>query len=266
MAEQWLVLLSSAPLLEEVFIGQSGSQRFMDGGFISLLHAVPCLKRLTVVTTTEEMGSLSSPFEDTLVHDYLEMFTIIMDDTDNAKVIRIFSQLFSKIRHRQLPAMRKVVVQSPLFEEGCLDARLILPKEFTDHWVGAIESCADANVQFVNHKGDPIHLWHDRHDIKWRDALIESPKLPRAEEETNQVIRDGDEEEAMECGSDESMDSDSEWYPVADTGWKYHSESDERISDDSEDEAYRYRFQPDLEPIDLDEDSEPERLHYVAMN
>ncbi|KAG8855961.1 hypothetical protein FRC20_000641 [Serendipita sp. 405] len=246
MAAEWLDLLEGAPFLERVSIGANGLRTFMKYHFLSFLHAVPGLKQLTTSAgDTEAVMALNPPSEESLVHACLEVVMIQMQYANSAMKIGLFTPLFSKLRMGHFPSLSRIVVQSRLFRGGCLDEGLILPKPFADQWSQAIELCDELGVELINQEGNPLYLWHNRHDIKLEFQKPIRISGPEGDEGDNGNTMQVDEEEG-ELSSDESIESE-------DTGL--------RISDDSEDEAYHYTFQPDLECSDLDMVSEPENLN-----
>ncbi|KAG8816892.1 hypothetical protein FRC17_000143, partial [Serendipita sp. 399] len=122
-------------------------------------------------------------------------------------------------------------------------------------------------MELVNQDGDSLHLWRHRHDIG-----VELPTIHQSRSNRYEGEESIDDDTSISSGEDmnkaipnmdiDASSSEEEWRPVSrgsnDRDYEPRSSDDSRITDDSEDEEYRYTFQPDLEPVHFDAVSESE--------
>jgi hypothetical protein len=223
LSRKYLDFLRSALHLQTVHI-ITDRRTLLVEDFDGFLEAVPHIRRLVITPSETGSDRGREPPPDVVSHGSLEEIVLVMNLSSGYKSISLIYPIFSKIQSGHLPKLKQVIVRGP-YPEGCIDGRLVLSQKHSQHWKDAIQTCAEHEVDLVDEEGNAIHLWSDRHGIR-----IES------------------EEEDTEGESEVSSSEEGEWWELSGSGFSGSSvESDDAISNDSEDSPYRYVSQPDLD-------------------
>jgi hypothetical protein len=128
-----------------------------------------------------------------------------------------------------------------------------------------ISACRENNIRLVNFSGDSIHLWKIRHGIVWKAETVRNAGSD-ANSGSNNRSSNSSSNDTSSSDQDYNSDED-EWAEVETDRCQNTSErrSSDTISDDSEDMAYRYVHENDIDLVDMDS-SEPEYFnrHYIV--
>jgi hypothetical protein len=166
--------------------------------------------------------------------------------------------LFDAIEKGIFPNLERIEIQFKGFAgigsfRSCIDEGEVYQEVNRTTWRRAIRICTNAGVKLVSSSGEPIYLWADKHGIKYEandsdpNSGLGGLSLEDAAEKSEEMILSGD-----------SSSSSSEWTETEDEGafQRSDAESDESLSDDSQDTPYRYVPPPDIERVDDERDSE----------
>lgn len=194
-----------------------------------ILDSVPALQHLSFYAcTANERGWEEMHFADGFTHPVINRIDIRMSQ-HNYFVAKTLSILFRMISVNALPALSSIVFDGA-FETGALDSYLILPKRAKQAWVKALTISKQAGVALLSTSGQNLFLWSDLHSIKY-DIETRSNE----EDENNSTT--------YETDSDSWIVQDDDIKPVP----RSRSPLDDIISNDSDDFAYRYHYQPDVD-------------------
>lgn len=244
----FLVGLNSLTYLH---IGQGAFRYFMVDFFEFCLSSLQSLQTLSLSAYCLPWPDMPDPTPKLKAsHPSLREVRMRLEYSNSHKNITDFVPLFKKIELGQLPVLERVVLVSNQYPEGCIDAFRILSAKYKRHWRHAISVCRKARVAFVSQKGEEIGLWADRHDIP---AARHEGTSQESGEDNEGNIEDAHDSESEE---EQSEDEDVVWYEVDEDEPSHLTESvheGSAISNDSEDAAYEYEYQPDLDYDDPDE-------------
>lgn len=141
--------------------------------------------------------------------------------------------LADHIKSSKYPKLKRITMHGRI-PDGCLDPGSLIPHSHVQKWVQSIDYFAEVGIALVNQEGQPIHLWRQRHAIKWREESVSNSS-----------------------GSESEGD---QWYETSDEDREtpYVSSKSGSISNDSDDEPYRYVHQRDLRPFISDSEGDDE--------
>ena len=186
---------------------------------------------------------------DVVVHENLEDITIYMNTPGSCSSILMLQPLMLKIKSGNLPYLQRIILYGN-FPEGCLDGHQMLSPDVYKLWEDALDCFFDQGVEIVSHLGHSIHLWRRRHGIipEGSDGggSSSSDEEELRERGGTSALGDGD---GIVSDSQETNESDLD----SDSSESEVGSERELISDDPEDDPYRYVHQSD---IDSDSDDE----------
>lgn len=240
--------LRAVPQLESAYIGSKYSNHLIALEFDKFLNLTPCLKHLTI--RIQHGSHIRRHLPPSICHPNIEEIVFLMNFPTSYKSIAQLETVFEKIKREQLTGLRRVVLYGP-FHQGCVDAAVVLPSHVITSWHSAIEICAKHDVQLINSRGYPMHIWATRHGIKVNGiGLSRRREAPEQEDETEQ----GSENES-EAESTGQSEDEEEWYETDNESYFNGSSTEEEISNDSEDASYRYVHQADVDLVEFESGS-----------
>jgi hypothetical protein len=215
-----------------------------------ILDFLPTLECLSIFR--QNSYNWSSPQRLTKNHLHLKEIVIWAKRLPGFECIKAISPVSNLMRWQQLPSLRLITMHGP-FPGGCVDnSVVVLVGGHRQAWMQLISTCRENNVRLVNSSGDSMHLWTMRHGIVWKQETVgNAGSNTNSENDTRSSISSSSETSS----SDEEHSSDEgEWAEVETDRPDNASEigSSDTISNDSDDVAYRYVHQNDIDLVNSD--------------
>ncbi|KIM33611.1 hypothetical protein M408DRAFT_157688 [Serendipita vermifera MAFF 305830] len=185
-----------------------------------MLEKLPRLCHLFITHHIQDIATISWPAESS--HPSLEEITISYKARCSVdKISSSMNELTDRVKSSNFPNLRRITICGR-FPKGCLDPDYILSSAEYHSWASTIDHFAEVGIELVNQDGIPLYLWCQRHAVKWRAGSVSSPRDTESEEDQWHEVSD-EERAAMSSSSESGV-----------------------ISDDSDDEPYKYVHRRDL--------------------